>query len=120
ASFTVSPFWENQTAYSLFTDRWHREDPWDPNSKWIPGYYPSTVDAGSPNNNISSSFWLLNATYLRLKSLNIGYSLDMSFLEKLKLQSLTVYLSGQNLLTISKLGPFDPENNNGRNNYYPQ
>ncbi len=120
ASFTVSPFWEDQTAYALFMDRWHREDPWDPDSKWIPGKYPSTINRGSPNNNISSSFWLTSANYLRLKSLNIGYDVNVSFLEKLKVQSLTVYLSGQNLLTFSKLGPFDPENNNGRNNYYPQ
>jgi len=118
--FLIHPFSNGMNAYAFFMDRWHREDLSDPNSKWIQGKYPSTVNAGSPNNNLNSSFWLLDATYLRLKSLSISYNLEGEFLKRYGVQSLAVALSGQNLLTISRLGAIDPETPSGRLSYYPQ
>ncbi len=54
--------------------------------------------------------YLLNASYLRLKNLQVGYTLPTSLTNKLHLQRTRIYLSGENLLTITKLpGTFDPE-----------
>jgi hypothetical protein len=54
--------------------------------------------------------YLLNAAYLRLKSLQIGYTLPTHISEKVFLQRARIYLSGENLLTLTKLPDnFDPE-----------
>lgn len=119
-SFLISPFFNGMNSYAYFMDRWHREDPADPNSSWIPGRYPSTMNAGAPNNNKPSSFWFHNASYLRLKSLSISYSIQNSLLKKIGLEDLTIALSGQNLLTITGLDYIDPEAPSGRLSYYPQ
>jgi hypothetical protein len=53
-----------------------------------------------------------NATYARLQNVSLRYHFDQSLLRKLHLGDLTVYFQGQNLLTISKFGGLDPENQN--------
>ena len=119
-SYLIAPFSNGMNAYAYFMDRWHREDPWDANSNWVPGKYPSTINSGAPNNTLNSSFWLLEATYFRLKFLSISYNLDNRFIKKLGIEDLAISLSGQNLLTFSNLGAIDPETPSGRLSYYPQ
>lgn len=116
--FLIQPFANGMNAYAYFMDRWHREDMTEPNSAWIPGKYPSTINDGAPNNKMFSSFWLKEATYLRLKFLSISYNLTA--LKKFGIQNSSISLSGQNLLTFSNLGPIDPESPSGRLSYYPQ
>ncbi len=41
--FLIQPFANGMNAYAYFLDRWHRADPWNPDSEWIPGKYPSTI-----------------------------------------------------------------------------
>ncbi|MCE5345332.1 MAG: TonB-dependent receptor [Bacteroidales bacterium] len=118
--FMIQPFANGMSAYSYFTDCWHHADPTDPTSAWVPGKYPATINDGAPNNKLNSSFWLKDATYVRLKSLNISYSIENEFLKTHGFQNLIVSLSGQNLLTFSGLGPIDPETPSGRLSYYPQ
>lgn len=117
----IAPFNNDMGSYAYFMDRWHREDMTDPNSKWIPGKYPSTINNGAPNNNQVSSFWLKDASYLRLKSLNISYNLENALLTRYGIKHVTLTLSGQNLLTFSALKYMDPEApSGGRGSYYPQ
>ncbi|MEX2594585.1 MAG: SusC/RagA family TonB-linked outer membrane protein [Anditalea sp.] len=116
--FLIQPFANGMNAYAYFMDRWRREDMTDPNSTWIPGKYPSTINDGAPNNKMFSSFWLKEATYLRLKFFSISYSINA--LQKFGIQQSSISLSGQNLLTFSNLGPIDPESPSGRLSYYPQ
>jgi TonB-linked SusC/RagA family outer membrane protein len=118
--FLIQPFANGMNAYAYFMDRWHRADPWNPDSEWIPGKYPSTINDGAANNNWNSSFWLLDATYLRLKLLAISYSLKNQLFNQWGIDDLTISLSGQNLLTFSNTGPIDPETPSGRLSYYPQ
>ncbi len=118
--FLIQPFANGMNTYAYFMDRWHRADPWNPDSEWIPGKYPSTINDGAPNNKWNSSFWLLDATYFRLKLLSIGYSLENNLFKEWGIQNLVVSFSGQNLITLSKLGPIDPETPSGRLSYYPQ
>lgn len=118
--FLIQPFANGMNAYAYFMDRWHRADMTDPNSEWIPGKYPSTINDGAPNNKLFSSFWLQDATYLRLKFINLTYDVTFPVLEKIGIQKLNVSASAQNLLTFSGLGPIDPEAPTGRLSYYPQ
>lgn len=116
----IAPFKDGRSANAYLLDNWHHADTKDPNSGWIPGKYPSTVVNGAANNLYNSSFWILNGTYLRLKSFSISYSLEGSFLKRVGIRGLNVSLSGQNLLTFSGLGELDPESRSTSASYYPQ
>ena len=67
----------------------------------------------SQNNDRTSDFWLQDNTYIRLKSLNLAYTLPKGVIERVGLQGASVYIAGSNLLTWSKLGIYknswDPE-----------
>jgi TonB-linked SusC/RagA family outer membrane protein len=108
----------------MFLDRWHRKDPFDLNSEWIPGKYPALRynNGGHSNYNRNSTFWLHNVKYIRARTLEIGYSLPKSVLEKLKIQRARVYINGYNLFSIDNMKEFgiDPEIADGNGLQYPQ
>lgn len=102
--------------YSTWAD--NRWSPSNPN-----GSYPrvdtrasSSVNGGLYNN----SFWLNNASFLRLKNIELGYNFSSSLLSSLKMQSVRFYLSAFNLFTITKVKDYDPEGNSGSGQFYPQ
>jgi len=109
---------------NLWMDRWHREDPSDPYSQWIPGYMPALRPSGFALNRANSTWNLQHATYLRLKTIEIGYTLPKSLLARVGVETLRVYINGFNTLTFSNTTGYmkymDPENNNGAFRYYPQ
>lgn len=111
----------NAPKYML--DRWHRADIYDPDSEWIPGNWPAmrkSSDVHSVYND--SDFWRKKGDYLRLKSLEIGYTIPDSVLRKVKIQKARIYVNGYNLFTICDpfLKPFDPEKGDGGYTYsYP-
>jgi len=78
---------------------------------------------GAATNGLSSDYYYRNASYARLKSLAIGYTLPKKIMQKAGFSQLRLYLAGTNLLTfsgISKYG-FDPEAPSGQaGRYYPQ
>ena len=116
----TDPFFNGGGVSTYFGDRWHHQDLFDPDSPWVPGKYPSTQLNGSANNNVTSSFWLVNVRYLRLKTLNLGYTINKELVKRIGFSNLRVYVSAQNLLTITN-APFDidPESQNTAA-YYPQ
>jgi TonB-linked SusC/RagA family outer membrane protein len=111
------------TFYENYLDRWHlsdpNADPFDPNSQWIPGYWPALYPATSAYDGrvltygTNQPYTFVDGTYLRLKSLEVGYRFQGSFLQKLHLRSLRVFANGSNLLTFCNklLKPYDPERN---------
>ena len=60
-------------------------------------------------NNVPSSAWVENGSYLKLRNLTIGYTVPSSLASRLRLTRLRVYLSSQNLFTITKYSGLDPE-----------
>lgn len=112
----LQPFGGNlETATKAHLDRWHLSED---GKTWIPGKYPK-MRIGSFNNTFSS-FWLQNAAYLRLKNIQLGYSLPSSFLDNLKIDHARVYVSGENLFTLTGIYGFDPEAPDVSNaNFYP-
>lgn len=107
-------FWNESNLPAYFYDRWHKEDPYDPDSKWIPGKWPASrrqPDVGMLY--AESNVWRRNATYLRLKNLEIGYTLPQSAVKKAGLDDVRIFVSGSDLFTWtdSFLKPFDPESN---------
>lgn len=109
---------------AIMTDRWHREDPTDPYSKWIPGYMPAARVAGVADNRSSNSWSLHNANYLRLKTLELGYTLPKALTKKAAIDRVRFYINCNNLLTFTKrdglMKNVDPESNSSGMRYYPQ
>lgn len=66
-----------------------------------------------------NSFWIKDASYLRLKNLELAYNFNPSFLQKAGINQLRVYATGQNLFTLTELRNVDPENTNASGWYYP-
>lgn len=74
------------------------------------------------NNQQNSSFWVKDAAYLRLKNLQLGYSLPGNFLSKIKISNIRFYVSTDNVFTVSKFWKyFDVESPvlSGYGNFYP-
>nr|MBD3621171.1 SusC/RagA family TonB-linked outer membrane protein [Sunxiuqinia sp.] len=92
--------------------------------RWTPetadaATYPRMTLAGQSNNTKSSDFWLRDASYLRLKNLELGYNFDGSFLNRFGIRNLRAFLNGYNLITIDKLDITDPESRTGSDSAYP-
>ncbi|MCW3112888.1 MAG: SusC/RagA family TonB-linked outer membrane protein [Segetibacter sp.] len=81
---------------------------------------PRVTTQPTQNNMQTSSWWIRNGSYLRLKTGELGYTLPSSVMSRIKIQALRFYVSGQNLLTWSAIKNFDPEVNVSTGQYYPQ
>jgi TonB-linked SusC/RagA family outer membrane protein len=79
------------------------------------------ASGGSYTNNFrASSWWIRSAAYFRLKNINLGYTLPEKLTKKAHISNVRVFVSGQNLFTISKAWKgFDPEINNANAEFYP-
>ncbi|WP_426668659.1 SusC/RagA family TonB-linked outer membrane protein [Mucilaginibacter sp. McL0603] len=104
----ASPLNYGQSSLTRFLDSWHTVDPsanvFDPNTKWVPGFYPAM---GSPSAQGTKA--IQDASYLRVKSLEFGYTLSPSVLKHVGLKKLRIYVNSYNLLTFTKLKNYDPE-----------
>ncbi|GHT72789.1 SusC/RagA family TonB-linked outer membrane protein [Bacteroidia bacterium] len=109
-------------AYEMYKDRWHRADVNNPYSEWIPGYFPALRVEGYSGNMLPSTFWSKSTAYLRLKTIDLGYSFPAKILSKAKIQNLRIYVNAYNLLTFTRkeLKQVDPEGESGLGMYYPQ
>lgn len=75
--------------------------------------------AGASNNSQTSTWWLRDGAFLRLKSIEIGYSLPKSLLQKSFIKSLRFYAAGNNLLQFSPFKLWDPEKGSSDGSGYP-
>tara|TARA_R110002049_G_scaffold90686_1_gene227084 strand:+ start:2009 stop:5218 length:3210 start_codon:yes stop_codon:yes gene_type:complete len=91
----------------------------DPSTENVNASYPRLSYGSNPNNFRESTFWLRDGRYLRLKTLDIGYSLPKSLTNKLGVENIRLYLVGSNLLTWSKFKLWDPELATPRGEDYP-
>ncbi|CAL1518776.1 TonB-dependent receptor [Chitinophaga sp. MM2321] len=84
--------------------------------------YPRAFNNADFRNNIDADFWLVDASFLRLKSMEISYNLPKSLLSKVGCAGARFYVSGFNLLSFDNLKKYDldPETNNVTGNNYPQ
>ena len=77
------------------------------------GYYdcetPAPTTDNSNNENEVSEFYIENGSFLRLKTLTLGYTLPQAFRDKLKLQNARIYLQAQNVFTVTAYKGADPE-----------
>lgn len=108
---TARPFQnDGNSPDEVLKDAWHLSDIWDPNSPLVAGKYPMLrLNSDETNAYEKSSYWLHNVNYLKLRNLELGYTIPKLWLSKSGISSLRVFASGTNLLTISNLSVMDPE-----------
>ena len=93
---------------------------------WTPDHtdasYPRLSTQSSPNNVYISDFWARDASYLRLKNVQLGYTFPKTVTRKFYVDALRLYVSASNVFTISGLSALgiDPEAPSVNNGYYPQ
>lgn len=106
---------QNNNNYAYALNRWHGEGTSNLNPRLIAGseYLANTV----------SSYFVQDASYIRLRHLELGYTLPVSLLKKIKIEKLRVYGAVDNLFTFTKYYGLDPEQSSsfGRETIsYPQ
>jgi TonB-linked SusC/RagA family outer membrane protein len=118
-------FQNNGNLNTIFTDRYHRADAFDVNSAWIPGKYPANrVNPGGSNSDYdrNSTFWLHSVKYLRVRTVELGYSLPTALLAKVKIRKARFYVNAYNMFSFDNLKQFgvDPETTDDNGLQFPQ
>ena len=112
--------WGNVLKEVAESDRWIEHeisgtmDTENPNAA-----YPRLSYGGNNNNYRPSTFWLRNGSYLRLKTLEVGYTIPKSLVNKIRFNTIRVFFRGNNLLTFSSFKWWDPEIGSSTGTEYP-
>lgn len=126
-NFDLSMFWQGVADQDIYNNQKFQTDFWsitDAGSNkgnrmlnaWTSDNTDSSIPALTTNNTADegrvSTYYVENGSYLKLRTLQLGYNVPEKFISKLKMSSLRAYISGQNLLTLksSSLTCSDPEN----------
>ena len=96
-------------------------------NRWSPtntnGTFPRVSERASAaisGGQFRNDFWLNNTAFLRLKNLELGYTLPKSLVDKIKFQNLRIYANAFNVFTITKVKDYDPEGSSESGQFYPQ
>lgn len=100
------PNWNNFIPAEMARETYHPTR--NPNGSW-----PLVTSGNTWNLNLSD-FWLQDTKYIRLKNLQIGYTVPQKLIS-----SLRVYVAGENILTFTPTKLFDPETPRGRSQFFP-
>ena len=112
-TFYTRPFFaDGNTPYYLVEGAWR---PDHTNAK-----YPRLGISNRSNGGSSSSWWVVDGSYVRLKSIQLGYTLPRKWSEWAGFRSIRAYVGGGNLFTLSHLDHLDPEMPSVNQGYYPQ
>lgn len=90
-------------VYSNYNDRWTEDNP----SQKV--FWPRFSESTNTNNNVASTFWKKDMSFLRLKSIELGYSIPETVTRKMHAKSIRFFASGNNLFYFSKFKLWDPE-----------
>ncbi|MDR0698411.1 MAG: TonB-dependent receptor [Tannerella sp.] len=116
--YTVYPFingeWGNILEDMANSNRWILGVNEDPNAE-----YPRLSYGGNANNYRASTYWLRDGSYLRLKTLEMGYTLPKALTTRWLIGKLRLHVIAQNLLTFSKFKLWDPEMGSSNGMKYP-
>ena len=108
----------DQSSYRTFAlDRWTESNP--SQNVLMPRLHKD--NANNANNQVASTWWLRDGSFLRLKNIEIGYQLPKRFLQKLNMQAARIYIMGYNIFCWDDIKFFDPEAGNANaGNVYPK
>ena len=109
AAWDVDAYYTGEASYAFFNSGKVLKRHLD---RWTPEHhnasYPRLTRSSQINFQVSS-FWLQDASYLRLKNITLGYNLPKKWITPIGLSLVKVFLTGENLITFSHLDGLDPE-----------
>ena len=108
-AFDVDGYYTGESAYAFFNSGKVLERHLD---RWTPDNHNASYPRMTKDTQINystSSFWLQDASYVRLKTVSLGYNLPKTITNIIGIEKAKVYLAGENLLTFSGLDGIDPE-----------
>ncbi len=108
-SLMMSGFHPFGTQYNRNVLSFIAEDYWSPDNQNIYAAYPRLTKIDHPNNTAGSDFWIRDASFIKLKNAEVGFSH----------KNMRFYVSGLNLLTFSSFKYWDPEQGGGSGLKYP-
>ncbi len=105
------PLMWGRNSIDIFMDRWHHEDPLDFSTPWVPGRFPiSRTNFGHPPNQLTSKYTVQDVIYLRLKNIELSYTLPLTLTGKIRAKEIRIYTNATNVYTFkNKEVFFDPE-----------
>ena len=103
----------NNARYAASWEHWTNPWSWDNRE----GLWPRL--GGSGNNRQSTTFWLDDMSYLRVKNVQLGYTVNSKLLTKMGVTNLRIVGSTENLGTLTAFRGLDPEKQGDDNNVYP-
>ena len=128
--FQLSMLWQGQAGAKTYINPTTRNGDiniplWMYDNRWTPENAESATmprafyHRSESYNSLASDFWLRDASFLRLKTLELAYSLPASIVSKISCSQIKVYVSGFNLLLFDKVKDYDPEIVNELGIFYP-
>lgn len=131
--FDLTMFFQGISGRKIWTN-FFGEDPFGqgapPSKKFLDAWTPQNTDTNVPAlyawgylpmTGTRSTYHLKDASYLRLKNLQLGYNVPKKIIEKVGISFLRIYFSGENLLTFTQYPDYDPERaGDGWHTQYPQ
>src|SRR5690606_13082611 len=110
---SMYPFQMGLATYNVMRE--YYDNRWTPDNRGAAFPRVSTMD--NRNNNRTSTHFLRDASYIRLKSAEIAYNFQMKPLLKYGLKDIRLFVNGMNLVTWDKIKVIDPESNYGTGGY---
>lgn len=114
-AFDVDGYYTGEAAYAFYNGATALKRHLD---RWTPEHHNASyprLTRSSQTNFVTSSFWLQDASYVRLKNITLGYTLPKAWLDKAGISNAKIFFTGENLLTFTGLdGGIDPEESNER------
>jgi hypothetical protein len=109
-----SSFWIDASATAPFVNnramlQYWADDHWSEDNRNIYALWPRLSETSYSNNQQTSTWFMRDGTFLRLKTMEIGYTLPRRWVNTVNFQNIRLYLSGSNLLMFSKFKMWDPE-----------
>jgi hypothetical protein len=116
-------FFNGGRATAEWRDRWTPDNPNARFPRLSTNATASTnnyqIPAAPPYGNGGNSFWIQDASYMRLKNVEIAYTFKPAVISKIGASQLRIFATGQNLATFTKMRNVDPENTDTGGWYYP-
>lgn len=118
--FKLGDGWGNVLSEMANSNRWISADiSGDPATENPNAEYPRLSYGPNSNNYQQSTYWLRNGSYLRLKTVEVGYTLPTQLVNKVHFNTVRIFFVGTNLLTWSAFKLWDPEMGSTDGKRYP-
>lgn len=109
---STAPFIGEKSLLQIIAD-----SHWSEDNRNIYAFWPRLSDTENSNNNVTSTWWMRNGAFMRLKTLELGYTLPKKMIQPIHSKNARIYMSGSNLFQVRKFKLWDPEQAGNPFNY---